>query len=100
MESKPRAPTLDEVMGKKRPEKKFKAGPISATIWSNETERDGKPQQYFTITVERSYQDKDGNWQATSTMRVNDLPKVSLVAQKAYEFLALQDTESIDAEDV
>ena len=99
MDAKPKAPSLDEVMDKKRPDKKFKSGPVSATIWSNETKNDkGEVVRFQTVSFERSYMDKEGNWRQTGTLRKGDLPRAVLVLQKAYEFLALTD-DSIESED-
>lgn len=96
--NKPKAPTLDEVMNKKRPEKKFKAGPISATIWSNEGKNDkGEVVQFKSVSFDRNYMDKDGNWQTTNSLRAGDLPRAMLVLQKAYEYLTLHD-DSIEEE--
>ena len=73
-----------------RPAQKFRAGPIVATIWSNEgTARNGETTSYFTISLDRTYKDKDGAWQHTSSLRLHDLPRAQLVLQKAYEWLAL-----------
>jgi hypothetical protein len=74
------------------PEKKFRAGAISATVWKNTTRsKDGKSVEYKTISIQRSYTDKSGAWQSTSSMRLNDLPKAALVINKAYEYLALKE---------
>ncbi len=85
-------------MDKNTPEKKFRASPIAATIWTNEvTTKEGEPHLYRTISLERTYKDKDGVWKTTSSLRVNDLPKAVLVLQKAYEYISLQEKEmSID----
>ena len=76
---------------KKGPVKKFRAGAVSATVWNNPgKEFEGKePTTYSTISLERSYKDKDGSWKTTSSLRLNDLPKVAVVVNKAYEFLVL-----------
>lgn len=77
-----------------QPEKKFRAGAISATIWLNTGHNAaGEVTEYKTISIERSYTDKDGNWQSTNSMRINDLPKATLVAQKAYEYLVFKEQE-------
>ena len=83
-----------------QPEKKFSAGAIQAAIWDNEgVDSQGKKTSYKTITLQRVYKDKQGNWQNTSTMRISDLPKAELVVRKAYEYLSLrQDMESIEEE--
>ena len=77
---------------KSAPVEKFRAGGVSATIWENNSSKDGKDFVYFTVSVERNY--KDGEvWKKTSSMRLNDLPKVALVSQKAYEYLVLKEAE-------
>lgn len=81
------------------PEKKFRAGSISATIWKNAgTSKDGKPVEYRTISLQRSYTDKTGAWQSTSSLRLNDLPRASLVLNKAYEYLALKNENSVESD--
>lgn len=81
-----------ETKEKNQPEKKFRAGPISATVWSNNNlDKDGKVVAYKTVSFERCYKDKNDAWQTTHSLRLNDLPKAALVLQKAYEFLALAD---------
>ncbi|MBI4438663.1 hypothetical protein HY640_01900 [Candidatus Woesearchaeota archaeon] len=72
--------------GKRLPEKKFRAGAVTATIWKNDTERGS----YATVNMERSYKDGD-TWKSTSSLRLNDLPKAALVLNKAYEYLLMQD---------
>ncbi len=71
-------------MSENKPIKKFAAGVISASVWKNQL-KDGSV--VYAITIERRYQNKSGDWQSTNNMRMNDLPKVGLLAQKAYEFL-------------
>lgn len=73
-----------------QPEKKFRAGAISATVWLN-TGKDlnGAKTEYRTVSLERAYMDKEGKWQYTNSMRVGDVPKAGVVLQKAYEYLVL-----------
>ena len=72
------------------PEKKFKAGAVQATVWLNKGQnKNGEEVGYRSISLDRNYMDKDGKWQNTSSLRVNDLPKDSIVLQKAYEYLVL-----------
>jgi hypothetical protein len=71
------------------PKQKFKAGAIVATVWGNETLKDNEVVNYNTISLDRIYKDKAGEWKNTNSFRVSDLPKVALVMNKAYEFLTL-----------
>ncbi len=76
------------------PEKKFRAGGISATVWVNKVQQaNGTEGEYKTVSLERSYTDKEGKWQSTQTLRVNDVPKAAAALQKAYEYLVLQEQD-------
>jgi len=67
---------------------KFKAGAVIADVWANEMkDRQDNKFSVYTIAFERNYKDRDGNWKSTNSMRVNDIPKLRLVAQEAYEYL-------------
>jgi len=77
-----------------RPEKKFRAGAVSATVWLNKGQKTtGEESEYRTISIERSYTDKEGKWQTTNSLRVNDLPKMAVVTQKAYEYLVFNEQD-------
>ena len=82
-------------MDKNIPEKKFSTGVISATVWKNKgtSKKDGASVEFSTITLQRRYTDKDGNWKSTNSMRINDLPKAALVLNKAYEYLVLKEEQ-------
>ncbi len=79
-----------------QPEKKFSTGVISATVWKNNgtSKKDGSQVEFKTITLQRRYKDKEGNWKSTNSLRLNDLPKASLVLNKAYEYLTLRDDQN------
>jgi hypothetical protein len=66
----------------KKPEH-IRIGGVTATIWSN----NHNFRTYKTVTIERNYKDKNGNWAKTRSLRANDLPKAILALQKAYEHI-------------
>lgn len=77
------------------PEKKFSTGGLSATVWENQGKnKEGLDVSYRTVSFQRRYMDKNGEWQSTSTLRVNDLPRASLVLQKAYEYLVMKELQN------
>ena len=77
-------------VSRKLPEKKFRAGGISVSIWQNSgIAKTGGVNVYRTVSMERSYRDKNGSWQRTNSLRANDLPRVVLLLNKAYEYLVL-----------
>ncbi|MAF34832.1 hypothetical protein CMO91_03220 [Candidatus Woesearchaeota archaeon] len=67
------------------PVQKFKAGGIFAKVWKNENDKG----DYFTVSLERVYKDKQGDWKTTHTMRVNDLPRASVVLDEAFRFAVM-----------
>lgn len=97
---------------KNLPEKKFSTGAISATIWNNQAiqQKTGEAVAYKTISLQRRYKDKTGEWKSTNYLRLNDLPRASLVLNKAYEYLLLKESagnspdetpeEMVEVEDV
>ena len=79
--------------GKNKPEKRFTAGAVTATVWKNERSFEGKETEFLSVSLQRSYKDKEDNWQHTNNLRVNDLPKAVLVLQKAYEYILMKNNE-------
>tara|TARA_Y100000310_G_C20588680_1_gene766803 strand:+ start:625 stop:897 length:273 start_codon:yes stop_codon:yes gene_type:complete len=87
MEQKIQTETIGNI-----PKKKFSTGVLSATVWENQGKsKAGEEVSFNTVTFQRRYQDKEGNWQTTNNLRLNDLPRASLVLQKAYEYLVMKD---------
>ncbi|MBI2142580.1 hypothetical protein HYU15_03805 [Candidatus Woesearchaeota archaeon] len=57
--------------GKKLPEKKFRAGAVSATIWRNESAKGS----YATVQLDRSYKDGDA-WKSTGSLRIKEVNRL------------------------
>ncbi len=74
---------------KNQPEKKFSTGAISATVWKNTKQKDGKSFETRSVSLQRRYTDKSGQWQTSNSLRMNDLPKATLVLEEAYKFIVL-----------
>jgi len=78
---------------KTQPVKKFRVGTISASIWQNEElQPDGTTLVKHSVQIQKRYRDQDGNWHDSNSYFPNDLPKLQLAVEKAYEFLALEET--------
>lgn len=64
------------------PEHKLKLGSLQLSAWKNTSEKG----DFHTYTLQRSYKDtKTGEWKNTTQLRTNDLPKLSILANKMYE---------------
>jgi hypothetical protein len=70
------------------PEKTFNQGSCRAAVFTNEIKQNGKTAIIRNVAIQKRYKDKDGNWQNTNSFGVNDLPKLVLVATKAYDYLS------------
>lgn len=70
-----------------QPEKRFRFGAVSASVFANEIDtKDGKA-KVSNVSLQRTYRDKNGNFQNSSSFRANDIPKAILALSKAYEYL-------------
>jgi len=77
-----------------KPEKKYRAGQLTATVWKNEKNYNGEKQEYYTVSIEKNYKEKDSeNWKTTNSLMANDIPKAELVLRKAFEFITLKESE-------
>lgn len=74
---------------KQQPEKKFRAGAVSATIWKNTSEKG----EFSSVQLDRAYKDKDNSWKHTSSFSASDVPKAIVVLNKAYEYLVVKEKE-------
>ncbi len=74
-----------------QPEKKLRAGAISATVWKNsQVGKEGKAYDYYSISLDRSYKDPSGSWKHATSFRLADLPKARLLIDKVYEEFAMK----------
>lgn len=73
-----------------KPVKEIKArGGIRAAIWPNQTERGTR----YSVSFEKSYRDKDGNWRKTTSLFFDEIPRALVVLSEAYRVIALMEGE-------
>ena len=69
----------------KRPVKKIQAGGVAAALWRNNvTLWSGQEIETLSVTLDRRYKDRNGEWKSASSFQANDIPKALLVLVKAY----------------
>ena len=78
-------------MANNKPVHQIRLSAIRAAIWINASEKTGET--WFTVTVTRSYRDKE-HLKDTSTFRRDDLPIVSKVVEMAYTWIWEQSAPS------
>lgn len=65
-----------------QPAHKIRLGLITATIWNN----DG----FYSVDLARSYKDREGQWQSTSSFAQADLLNLAKCAERAEIWIARQ----------
>ncbi|MEK6949139.1 MAG: hypothetical protein AABX34_02885 [Nanoarchaeota archaeon] len=84
-----------ETVSGNMPEKRFSTGALVATVWENQGKsKEGEDVSYKTVSLQRRYKDPNGEWQSATSLRINDIPKASLVLQKAYEYLVFKEPQN------
>jgi len=78
----------------KKPIKVFKAGGVKSSVWANTIKRDVKDVLVHSVQIDRTYKQGE-EFKRTNSFNVQDLPKVQLVAAKAFEFLSLKHQDNI-----
>ena len=68
-----------------QPVHKIRHGFVSASIWRQETDKGA----LFNVTFQRSYKDGD-TWKNSSSFGRNNLLVLSLIAARAFEWIAVQ----------
>ena len=76
------------------PVKEFRVGGVKAAIWKDVVQQDGRTVVRYSVKIQKSYRDKaTDEWKTTDYFYPADLPKLLLVAQKAFEFVSLKESE-------
>ena len=70
-----------------QPDIVFKHGACHAAVFSKEVTHGERTFQARSVSFQKRYRDKNGEWQTSSYLDVNDLPKAVLVLQKAFDYL-------------
>lgn len=65
---------------KNPPVETLREGPLKAALWRNESERGA----YHSVTLARTYKDRDGQIQDTSSFRAKDMLGLSELARRAH----------------
>lgn len=71
------------------PKKQFRAGGVKCAVWENEA----NGIKTLSAVFSRSYKDKSGEWHDSDGFFVNDLPKLRLLAEDAYDFMLREGKE-------
>jgi len=78
-----------------KPVKKFRAGRVTAAVFRHEHTKDDRQVVSHSVNVELRYRDKKtGEWKSSAFFYADDLPRLELVAKKAFEFIVLDNKDA------
>jgi hypothetical protein len=80
---------------KPKPIKDFRAGNIQAGIWRNEVQKDGQTFVRYSVRIQKQFRKDDGSYEDTSYFFPDELPKLLLLAQRAYEYIVLTESKDV-----
>ena len=85
---------------KKRPQREFRAGRVSAAVWKNEIDRDGRTVPQWSTKIKKTYRDgsSDG-WKATDYYYPSELSDLLIVTRHALDFIRLREKTWDDIEE-
>ena len=77
-----------------KPTKEFRAGTIKAAVWKQQQEEGARSTIHYSVKIEKRYFDEASKeWRNTDYFFANDLPRLRLVAERAFEFITLHESE-------
>ena len=73
-----------------KPERVFRIGSISASVFVNEVEGEGGKRQMRNVNLQRRYRDDD-EWKSSSSFALADLPAAIAVLKLALDHVTAQE---------
>ena len=67
-------------MAGNKPIKSYRLGNVEASVWPNQSPKDGS--LYFSFNFQKNYKNKDGEWVQTGFYSRGDLADLAILAQK------------------
>ena len=79
---------------KQKPIKQFRAPKLCVSIWRHIEQHGGMTVERSTVTLQKSYYDKQlRDYVETDTFFPDDLPRLRMLLDKAYEFIYLSERQ-------
>ena len=75
-----------------QPEQSFQHGTCRASIFVNKINKNGKEMNIKKVVVSKRYKTKDGDWKTSSSLDMNDVPKMIAALTSAYMYLTKTNT--------
>ena len=76
-----------------QPEKTFRIGYCSASVFVNTSDKDGEKRSFRSVALQRSYRDGD-EWKTSTSFGLAELPAAIAVLQMAMNHVAAEEAET------
>jgi hypothetical protein len=77
-----------------KPEKVFRIGSVSASVFANEIETEGGKRFVRSVSLQRRYRDdKDGKWKSSTSFGLGELPQAMAVLDLAMKYVASKEAQ-------
>ena len=72
-----------------KPERVFRIGPVTASVFANEIETEGGKRSVRSVSLQRRYRDdKDGEWKSSNSFALGELPQAMAALDLAMKYVA------------
>ena len=77
-------------MSSSKPVHEETSWPLKASVWENESDKG----TFYSLTLERSYKDADGNWKNSASLSRRDWLAGARLLERAHDWADAQDAEA------
>ena len=75
----------------RKPDKEFRAGRVTASLWKTETEHEGRTAEKWSTKIQKSYRDDaSDSWKPTDYYYPSELSDLLIVTRHALDFIRLE----------
>lgn len=71
-----------------KPEKVFRIGSVSASVFANEVETEGGKRSIRSVALQRRYRDDDGDWKSSNSFGLGEIRQAIAALDLAMKFVA------------
>ena len=84
-------------MSKSKPEKVFRIGAISASIFVNKVGEGDSQRSVRNVSVQRNFKADDGNWKSTNSFGLAELSQLKQIVELAAEYVTSMEADATPA---
>jgi hypothetical protein len=79
-----------------KPIKVYRSGNISASVWKQETEKDGQTVVRYSVRIQKQFKNDKGKWQNTDYYFPEELARLESVVRKTFDFISVKESKDTE----